>query len=302
MLIKAKRDNPACNRPGGFTLIELLVVIAIIAILAAMLLPALSKAKSRTQGVYCMNNCKQLVIGWLSYTHDFSDNIVYGLHGTGAQGGGGYDIPNIGHVTSWVSGWLDWTTSSDNTNTLFLTDDKYARLANYFGKSKNVFKCPADNRVNGQQAARGWSSRCRSVSANICLGDGNGPSGPWGPIYRQAKKVSSLQIPGPTETWVFIDEHPDSMNDPAFFPPQAATTITDVPATYHNLACGFAFADGHAEIHKWQGYLKGGRPTQVKAVDTTSPNGYLNGLTTPANDPDVHYLSYHSPRLSGISY
>ena len=284
----------------AFTLIELLVVIAIIAILAAMLLPALSKAKQRTQAVYCMNSCKQLMVGWLSYTHDNNDNIVIALHGTTEAKGG------VGDATwgmGWVEGWLDWTTSSDNTNTSFLTDDKYARLANYLGKSKNVFKCPADVFLNSDQRAAGWTSRARSLSGNICLGNGNaGPqpsgTGPWGTIYNKCPKVSSIQVPGPTETWAFVDEHPDSINDAGFFPPQTATQITDVPATYHNRACGFACTDGHAEIHKWIGVLKGGRASVVHAVH----GDYLNNvITANAGDPDLHYLSYHSPRLPGVA-
>ncbi len=87
----ASPTGPRC-RGAAFTLIELLVVIAIIAILAAMLLPALAKAKQRTQAVYCMNNMKQMMIAWLAYTHDFNDNIVYALHGSGAQNGAGYNF------------------------------------------------------------------------------------------------------------------------------------------------------------------------------------------------------------------
>jgi len=298
MPIKADRSPSSTARRAGFTLIELLVVIAIIAILAAMLLPALSAAKKRTQAVYCMNNCKQLMIGWLGYTHDFNDNIVYALHGGGARGGAGYTF-NGQLVHSWASGWLDWTTANDNTNNIFLINDTFALLANYLGKSKNVFKCPADIFLSAAQRNLGWSGRNRSLSANICLGNGNGLSGPWGPIYKQVTKMAGLQVPGPSDTWAFVDEHPDSMNDPAFFPPQAANMITDVPATYHNSACGFGFTDGHTEIHKWRGFLKGGRPTKVMAVDSTSPNGYLNGIAAPVGDPDLHFLSEHSPRLAG---
>jgi prepilin-type N-terminal cleavage/methylation domain-containing protein/prepilin-type processing-associated H-X9-DG protein len=290
------------KRKNAFTLIELLVVIAIIAILAAMLLPALAKAKQRTQAVYCMNNCKQMMICWLAYTHDNRDNIVYALHGGGAANGTGTTVTGLGVVHGWCEGWLTWGTETDNTNTQWLTDDTHAKFAPYLSKAKNVFKCPADNNVGPQQRPLGWSSRCRSISGDICLGLGNaGPQpdgsvgGPWGSIYAKCPKVSSLVIPGPTETWAFLDEHPDSMNDPAFFPPEDATYIVDTPATYHNNACGFAFCDGHAEIHKWRGILAGGRAKNV--LFTT-----LNGITSvPAGDPDLWFLSYHSPRLAGTA-
>src|ERR1022692_4652141 len=214
---------PQPGRPGraAFTLIELLVVIAIIAILAAMLLPALSKAKQKAQSVYCMNNCKQLMIAWLAYTHDFNDNMVYALHGGGARGGAGYTLPSGQLVHGWASGWLDWTTSSDNTNTRFLTDDTYALLGNYVSRSKNVFKCPADTFLAAVQRPLNWSGRCRSLSGNIYLGNGNVAQGPANLVsssnpsglYVQCIKMAALQIPGPTETWAFIDEHPDSIND-----------------------------------------------------------------------------------------
>jgi prepilin-type N-terminal cleavage/methylation domain-containing protein/prepilin-type processing-associated H-X9-DG protein len=290
------KKTPASRRRLGFTLIELLVVIAIIAILAAMLLPALSKAKQRAQAVYCMNNLKQLMIAWQMYSHDSKDSIVSAQHGGQAQGGN-FD-PAIG--PAWVSGWLDWTTSTDNINTDFLINDKYALIAPYIAKSKTVFKCPADNFLSAPQRALRWTARVRSYSGNIGVGPGNATAGPWSTIYMHYTKVTQLHYPGPTDTWVFIDEHPDSMNDPGFFNPDNATTITDTPATFHNGACGLSFADGHAEIHKWLGCLTGGRARVVHAVD----GDYLNNaITGRIGDPDIHYLSSHAGLVNaGISY
>lgn len=282
---------------GAFTLIELLVVIAIIAILAAMLLPALSKAKAKTQGVYCMNNERQLMVAWHMYLHDNADNIVIALHGGSARGGVGDTSPaQLGK--GWVEGWLDWTGgNTDNTNLLFLIDDRWARIAPYIAKSKNVFKCPADNFVAAVQRPLGWT-RCRSLSANIGLGRGNAEEGPFDTVYKHCFKFSDLTYPGPAGTWVFVDEHPDSMNDAGFFNPRQ-TLIVDTPATYHNGACGFAMADGHSEIHKWRGCMTQARARAVIAIDGQYLNNAISG---PVNDPDIHWLSQHGGTVTAYSY
>lgn len=282
---------------SAFTLIELLVVIAIIAILAAMLLPALSKAKQKTQGTYCMNNGRQLMVAWHMYFNDNADRLVIALHGNEARGGVGDGPPtNLG--VGWVEGWLDWTPNTDNTNVLFLIDDKYSKLAPYTARAKNIFKCPADNYVAAVQRPLGWT-RCRSLSGNIGLGAGNATSGPWDALmYKHCIKYSDLSIPGPSDTWVYVDEHPDSMNDAGFFSPYQ-TLIVDTPAAYHNGACGFAMADGHSEIHKWRRCMTQPRVRQVLAIDGNYLNNAISGAV---GDPDIHWLSYHSQRNTTYSY
>ena len=279
----------------AFTLIELLVVIAIIAILAAFLLPALAKAKTKAQGISCMNNTRQMMLANHLYIGDYNDTFPMSFHGGYVPAG-----PNDPNKP-WVTGWLDWGVGTDNTNTVYLLNPTYACLAPYFGKAQNLYHCPADVYASAAQRARGWNHRVRSISSNIYVGRGNGwapvgggPSGPnnLSPVngYKGAAKPSDLTIPGPAGTWVYVDEHPDSINDAGCFPPDSATNIPDAPATYHNGACGFAFADGHSEIHKWKGStMRGAR------LSTVTYNAQ-NNFGTRAGDPDLYWYSWHSPR------
>lgn len=277
------------QRRDAFTLIELLVVIAIIAILAGMLLPALAKAKTKAQGIKCLSNTKQLMLAWQMYNVDSNDKIVMNFHGSMAQGG---SAASDARNSPWVEGWLDWSNSPDNTNILFLIDPKYSKLATYFGNARNILKCPADRYLSATQRKKGWSERVRSISSNIGIGDGNAEGGPFDPIYKHVKKTSDLITPGPSETWVYLDEQPDSINDAGFFNPVQGLW-NDQPACYHNDAAGFAFADGHSEMHKWVASCKG------------APVKFINGITTGSvkkGDLDIHWISYRAGRVSDKTY
>ncbi len=288
---------------SAFTLIELLVVIAIIAILAAMILPALGKAKQKTQGVYCMNNSKQLMLANHMYQSDNRDNFPMAMHGGFVPGANS-------KVRPWVSGWLDWGNGADNTNVQYLLNPQYAVLAQYFGNSKNVYKCPADVYVSQAQNRAGFRERVRSVSGNIYVGKGNGWTsdnspgagytigGPYNiQVYKGCQKLSDMLIPGPSASWVYMDEHPDSINDAGAFAPDSATNIPDAPASYHNGAAGFAMGDGHGEIHKWRGPTYGRLRKINKGLAGVSFTAE-NNFPCMRGDPDLYWYSYSTPRLT----
>jgi len=273
--MKTKMSPPQTESRFAFTLIELLVVIAIIAILAALLLPALSRARQKTQGIYCMNDNRQLAICWYMYADDNGAKLAPNRDGTGV----GTTMANA----AWVGGWLDFTTSTDNTNTEYLVNHDRYQWAAYLGpcvKSVSVFRCPADKSVvniGGQQ------NRVRSLSMNNYVGD---LSRTWTPGSKYQLCKKSTQIQSPALMFVLLDEREDSINDGWFASdPDTKWQLIDYPASYHGNAGGFAFADGHAEIHRW----RDGRTMPVLKQGQLLPlNVNING------DQDVLWLAQHS--------
>jgi len=233
----------------AFTLLELLVVVAVIAIIAALLLPALSKAKGKALAISCLNNTRQLAVAWTLYADDHENRLPYNLGGTGVR-----RIASLRTNLNWVNNVLNWDLDSDNTNIATLTE---ASLGAYVSRSPAVYRCPSDHVLSEIQRAEGWTGRVRSYSMNAMVGDAGELSQQGfnvnNPGYVQFFKLTT--IPRPWQIFVFLDEHPDSINDGYFLNKYSDYNYykwIDLPASYHNGAAAFSYADGHSELHRWR--------------------------------------------------
>jgi len=286
--------NKRSSLSKGFTLIELLVVIAIIAILAALLLPSLARAKTKAQGIMCLNNHRQLLFAWRMYVEDSRDLLPFVK----------------ADPCAWVNGWLDYTAAADNWD--INHDITQSILWPYCGKNAAIFRCPGDKSTIN---ARGIVyPRVRSMSmVNWVGGRGNGAGGlaamnwsqtTFGTTSGEARiyrKYSAMTDPGPVKTAILLDEREDSMNDGMFViamegaPPRPGAApspgsygLHDYPAAYHGGAGGFSFADGHSELKKW-------RDNRTMPPLKKGGNYDYSFKATP-NNPDVAWMQDNCTR------
>jgi prepilin-type N-terminal cleavage/methylation domain-containing protein/prepilin-type processing-associated H-X9-DG protein len=309
-LVPVDQTTQDKSRKRGFTLIELLVVIAIIAILAAMLLPALAHAKMEAQITQCLNNMKQLILTAKMYADDNA-----GLWFPNQP-----NNPGDSSQQDWATVYMDWGTATINepapyggvecTNWELLlagptqSPQAYSLFSSYI-KSPFIYKCPAD-----PSAVKG-TPRCRSYSASQAVGtlwnfkalgaNNSWPDGPvtgqwlsgslsddqqWGQCYQ---KDTQMIRPAPANLWVFDETAPDDINDSSdavqIFDWTLGASYIDYFTDMHNKAASFSFADGHAENHRWQGFM--GRIPFVQGGGGLPSSG---NCVTPSDLRDLNWI------------
>ena len=255
------------------------MVIAIIAILAALLLPALGRAKQKAHGIYCMNNLRQLGLGWQMYATDYKD-IAIG------------PTPAIGQP-GWCDGLFD-EVPDGVTNSTLTKSPTWPYI-----KSLPAFHCPSD------PSQLLWNGkiypRVISYSCNVFVGPDCGyPDSAGRGKFRRATKMSEFTAPGPSAVYFLIEEHENSINDSYFgsfadLTQYSQNTWQDCPTARHGNGGAFAFADSHAEIHRW---TTDGMTKTLPPVNGSTPRPYPGlPFIGPATLADFQWITAHiAPR------
>jgi prepilin-type processing-associated H-X9-DG protein len=241
----------------AFSLLELVIIIALVSVLMATLSAGLAHSRPNGRAVQCLNNLRQVTGAWTMYAEENSERVV-----------NNFIIPEMesaitsGRLDNWSNNEMSWGASSAFYN-VAITNQIWAAkgpLGPYLHGNISAYKCPADVYLSPAQIAAGFKQRIRSISMNSVFGHAtesgdatyqNPPRNWASPQYRQY--VTRTSVPKPAKTWLFIDEHPDSINDGYFLNDASAGARSwgDIPACYHNGGCGVSFADGHAAIREW---------------------------------------------------
>lgn len=247
---RGSRAAEQTNAEAGFTLVELLAILAVVALTVPVLARGVNRQGVRGESVRCLNNLRQLTVVWALYAADNSGKVAnnFGVSETMAT-------INSGTLVNWANNVMSWDTSQLNTNQDLLRKGVWGP---YLNGRIGLYQCPADRYLSPVQTAAGWTQRTRSISMNSVFGrfssastgDPTATGLNWAfPQYRQY--LTQAAVPKPAKTWLLVEEHPDSINDGYYVNNPSQHNWQDIPASYHDASCGFAFSDGHVEMRHW---------------------------------------------------